>query len=238
MTTDPDKRHPKSDPHAANFRPGEPAVTRQSTVLPARAALLIIDVQYLCAVAGHGVYADAAKAESNRYFLDRVEHEVIPNIKTLQAVSRDLGSEVIFTVIESLTEDGRDRSLDHKLSGLHAAKGSREGRVLDSIKPVGDEIVIPKTSSGVFNSTSIDYLLRNLGIDYLVITGVVTSQCVDAAVRDAADRGYLVTLVEDACATYSPGEQESAIKVLAGYARIRTTREMVAEMRSKGPNTP
>ena len=52
--------------------------------------------------------------------------------------------------------------------------------------------MLPKTSSGVFNSTNIDYVLRNLGIRYLIVAGVVTDQCVDMAVRDAADRGYLV----------------------------------------------
>ena len=55
--------------------------------------------------------------------------------------------------------------------------------------------MLPKTSSGVFNSTNIDYVLQNLGIRYLIVAGVVTDQCVDMAVRDAADRGYLVSCV-------------------------------------------
>ena len=61
--------------------------------------------------------------------------------------------------------------------------------------------MIPKTSSNVFVSTNIDYVLRNLGTRYLVISGVVTDQCVEGAVRDACDLGYLVTLITDACAT-------------------------------------
>jgi hypothetical protein len=39
------------------------------------------------------------------------------------------------------------------------------------LPPVGDEILLPKTSSGVFNSTNIDYVLKNLGIRYLVVCG-------------------------------------------------------------------
>jgi nicotinamidase-related amidase len=60
--------------------------------------------------------------------------------------------EVLYTLIESLTKDGRDRSLDHKLSDIHIPKGHPDARVIDDIAPVEDEIVLPKTSSGVFNS--------------------------------------------------------------------------------------
>ena len=62
-----------------------------------------------------------------------------------------------------------------------------------------DEIVIPKTSSSLFNSTNIDYLLRNIGIEDLVVTGFLTDQCIDHTVKDAADRGYYVTCLTDAC---------------------------------------
>jgi hypothetical protein len=100
---------------------------------------------------------------------------------------------VIFTVIESLTPDGRDRSLDHKISRLHFPKGSWEAEVIPELAPVGDEIVIPKTASGIFNATNVEYVLRNLGIEYLVVYGIMTDQCIESTVRDAADRGFLVT---------------------------------------------
>src|SRR5690606_40202006 len=59
------------------------------------------------------------------------------------------------------------------------------------LTPRENEPVLPKTSSGLFNSTNADYVLRNLNTRFLVIAGIVTDQCVDMAVRDAADRGYL-----------------------------------------------
>ncbi len=68
------------------------------------------------------------------------------------------------------------------------------------MKPLENEIVLPKTASGVFNATAIDKILRNLGIENLVITGVVTDNYVENAVRDACDRGFAVILVEDGCA--------------------------------------
>jgi nicotinamidase-related amidase len=62
----------------------------------------------------------------------------------------------------------------------------------------GDEIVMPKTSSSVFNSTNIDYVLRNLNCRQLIICRVLTDQCVESAVRNACDLNYLVTLVPEA----------------------------------------
>ena len=115
----------------------------------------------------------------------------------------------MYTLIRNLTQDGRDRSLDYKITGFTVPPGSWDGEVIDAIKPGPDEMVIPKTSSNVFVSTNIDYLLRNLGTKYLVISGIVTDQCMESAVRDACDLGYLVTLVTDACATYSRERHET-----------------------------
>ena len=71
--------------------------------------------------------------------------------------------------------------------------------------------MLPKTSSNVFISTNIDYVLRNLGVRQLVIAGLVTDQCIESAVRDACDLGYLVTLVTDACAAYSQERHDNAL---------------------------
>ena len=139
--------------------------------------------------------------------------------------------EVIFTVIESLTRDGRDRSLDHKISGIQVPKGSPGAQVIAQVAPKSDEIVIPKTASGIFNSTNVDYVLRNLGIEYLVIYGIVTDQCVELAIRDAADRGFLVTRIEDCCAAYTPEDHAKSIGSMRGhYCRTRSTDEMIAEI--------
>ena len=100
----------------------------------------------------------------------------------------------------------------------------------DIVAPLADEIVIPKTSSSVFISTNIDYLLRNLRIRSLVIAGFLTDQCVDSAVRDACDLGYLVTLVTDACATHTQERHEASLHNNRGYCRQITTEELVAEV--------
>ncbi len=197
---------------------------RERAIVPARTALLSVDMQNL-------ELAPARLAEADPAYAARIQQVVIPAQQRMQAAARAAGIEVMFTVIESLTQDGRDRSLDHKISRLNAPKGSFDAQVIDAVAPVGDEIVIPKTSSGVFNSTNIDYVLRNLGVEYLVIYGVLTDQCVESAVRDAADRGFLVTMVEDACAAHTAEEHDASILAMGGhYARCRTAAQVIAEM--------
>ncbi|MGI9501388.1 MAG: isochorismatase family cysteine hydrolase, partial [Geminicoccaceae bacterium] len=155
---------------------------------------------------------------------------VIPNMQRLQRACRHAGIEVLYTTIESLTKDGRDRSLDYKITGFNVPKGSWDGRVIDQIAPGEDEIWLPKTSSSVFVSTHIDYILRNLGVKQLVISGLITDQCVESAIRDACDLGYLVTQVTDACTTYSQERHDNSIRTIKGYCRQVTTDALLTEI--------
>lgn len=204
--------------------------SRNVSIVPERAGLLVVDMQYYCAWRGEGELADPGPEFD--YYLERLESTVVPNIARLIAACREHGIEVLYTVIESLTLDGRDRSLDHKHSGIHVPKGSRLAQVIAPLAPRGDEIVVPKTSSGVFNSTNIEYVLRNLGIEYLMIAGVYSNQCVESAVRDAADRSFIVTMVEDCTATKKPEWHQACLVTCGGYARIRSTDQMIAEISS------
>src|SRR5688500_3699057 len=153
------------------------------------------------------------------YFDRQIREVVLPNLRRLIDAFHGAGGEVMYTVIENYTEDGRDRSLDYKLSNFFIAKGSWEAQVIAGVEAGDDEICLPKTSSGVFNSTIIEYLLRNMGIDTLVLAGFLTDQCVDHAVRDAADRGFYSVCVSDACATHTRERHEQALQAFSGYCR-------------------
>jgi len=208
-------------------------LSRDVEIEPAHAALLFIDVQNYTATEGGGEYAamDPAEREARYgWFFRTLRETAVPNMQRLQSACRRAGIEVLYTVIESLTQDGRDRSLDYKISGLDVPRGSWDAKVIDAIAPGPDEIVLPKTSSSVFISTNIDYVLRNLGVRYLMVAGGLTDQCVDSAVRDACDLGYLVTTVTDACATLTPERHDWSLRNNSGYCRQRTTAEMVAEI--------
>ena len=210
--------------------------TREIPLDPTASALLFIDVQNFSVRREGGEFRDVSDAElagTYGYYFDRLRDVAIPNMQRLQAAFRSAGIEVLYTTIESLTKDGRDRSLDYKITGFHVPKGSWDGKVIDEIAPADDEIVLPKSSSSVFVSTHIDYLLRNLGVRQLVISGLVTDQCVESAVRDACDLGYLVTLVSDACATYSQARHDGSLRTIKGYCRQVTTDAMIAEISAK-----
>jgi nicotinamidase-related amidase len=206
----------------------EPTLRRRDT------ALLTIDLQYGDAHREHGLLRrmhDRGDGAAVEYYARRLEESVVPNVRRLQEACRQAGIEVIHTKIESLTRDGRDRSLEHKHLGIHHPPGSKDAQILDEVSPQGDEIVITKTCGGAFNGTNIEYVLRNLGIQNLIVVGVVTSGCVEVAVRDAADRGFQVLLVEDATATWSDEMQRAAMRAMDEiYAKAVSTGEMLARL--------
>jgi len=209
------------------------SLTRDVPLDPDRSAVLFIDVQNFSAHRDGAEFKGLSEREvETRYgwYFAELDTRVIANMQRVQQAARAAGVEVLYTTIESLTLDGRDRSLDYKITGFHVPKGAWDGKVIDQIAPEGDEIVLPKSSSSVFISTHIDYLLRNLGVGQLVICGLVTDQCVESAIRDACDLGYLVTQVTDACLTYSQERHDNSLRTISGYCRQVTTDELVAEL--------
>jgi nicotinamidase-related amidase len=192
-------------------------------------ALLFVDLQEIFCRPG----LDPAHPDltADHYYFRRLRDTAIPNQVRLLDAARASGVPVLHTIIEALTRDGRDISLDHRLSNIFVPKGLPEGQPISELAPIENEIVLPKSSSGVFNSTAIDYVLRNMGVRYLVIAGVVTDQCVDMAVRDAADRGYMVSVAADACATYSQERHDGALRAFGGYGWITDTATIVGRFR-------
>jgi ureidoacrylate peracid hydrolase len=202
-------------------------LSREVPIDPAHAALLIIDVQNYCAHPNGAAWRDHASAA---YFFRTLREVVIPNLQRLQPACRRAQIEIVYAAVENMTRDGRDRSLDYKISGIDVPRGSWDGQVLDEIAPAEDEMIFRKTSSSVFISTNIDYVLRNLEVRSLIVAGMMTDQCIESAVRDACDLGYLVTLVTDACVTDSAERQEQSLIGIRGYCRQRTTEELAAEI--------
>lgn len=197
--------------------------------------LLCIDLQYLDAVEGFGVFRDPEKSgvpkEGRDYYFNQLKKTVIPNVKRLQDAFRECQLEVMHTRIQSLTQNGRDRSSGHKRLNLLAAPGSKEAEFIEAIAPVGDEVVVNKTASGVFSSTNFSYVLNNMGVNALFVCGVYTNECVETTVRAASDLGYFVTMVEDACTTVTPSLHHASIATLKDrYARVVTTDEALKDL--------
>ncbi len=209
------------------------SLSREVPLNPEQSALLLIDMQNFSCHRQGSEFKELSQNTFDQkysYFFNQLKTEVIPNIQKLQRAFRLKKMEVLYTTIESLTLDGRDRSLDYKITGFHVPKGSWDAKVIDELAIQGDEICLPKSSSSVFISTHLDYILRNLGMKQLVICGCLTDQCVESAIRDACDLGYLVTQITDACATYSPQRHDHSLQTIQGYCRQRTTQQLLTEL--------
>jgi len=205
-----------------------------------RAALLCIDMQYLDASRGHGVFENAEKSgvptEAQEFYFNQLQRVVLPNVRRLQECFRARELEVIHIRIQSLTRDGRDRSSGHKRLRLHAAPGSKEAEFLEEVAPQDDEIVLNKTTSGAFTSTTLAYVLSNMDIRTVYVTGVYTDECISTTVRDACDLGYFVTLVADGCATVTQERHDFTLGSLQDrYVRVADTAAILHEIGSRLP---
>jgi nicotinamidase-related amidase len=225
------------DPLGASYRE---TVTETPAVVESlergQTALLIVDLQYLDAAPGYGVFAHLPRGQIPRealefYYFDQLQRIILPNVRRLQEAFRANGLEVIHTRIQSLTRDGRDRGPQHKRLGLYAPPGSKEAEFLPEVAPQGDEIIINKTASGIFNATNMAYVLRNLRITGLFVAGVYTNECVSTTIRDACDLGFYTTLIKDGCTTVTPELQSATLRALKDrYARIMSTHEAIQEI--------
>ncbi|UJR08362.1 hypothetical protein I4U23_012633 [Adineta vaga] len=195
---------------------------RIKSIPASKTTILLVDVQ--------NSEIDNEHKDKLPWYYKQITKVCLPNMKRIIDIGRSLDMEIMYTTIESLTSNGRDRSLDHKLSNIFIPKDSYFGQVIDDVAPHDDDIWLKKTSSGVFNSTNIDYLLRNLQRNYLVIMGFLTDQCVDMAVRDAADKGYYVICIDDACATHTKQRHDNALNAFKGYCTILNTEQFIQKV--------
>lgn len=212
-----------------------------------RAALLIIDIQdYLSRPAEPSTnFSNYEEGNTDQYLFHKSLPSAIKNVEILLSSFRQVRQgkhvgtesgkpEIIFTYLEAVTEDCRDISMDYKLSGpklsVQLPTPTKPAIFLPNVSPMVNEIRIPKTSCSVFLSTNINYILKNLNVEQLVICGQVTNQCVESACRDAADLGYFVTVVHDACAAHSLQDHQLGLSNMKGFARILSTEQVVKEL--------
>ncbi|MGD9318198.1 MAG: isochorismatase family cysteine hydrolase, partial [Anaerolineae bacterium] len=194
------------------------------------AALVVVDMQLFDAHRDWGEGLTAKKLGVEQYFEEYFQQidSIIPRIQELLALFRQQEMEVIHIRVSEVTEDSRDVGRKQLVRGFVVPKGSREAEFLDELQPIADEIVINKSSSGVFPVTNLDRLLRNMGITTLIFTGTSTNGCVESAVRDAVDLGYDVVIVSDACAAGTVETHERALACLEGVlTRVLTTQEVL-----------
>jgi len=201
----------------------------------ARAALVIIDMQYATG-SRQGALGRRLKAQGSttaEYRFERVERFVVPNTRRLLEAWRAARQRVLFVTIGATLPDCSDAPAHMRklFVELENYAGSREHEILDELKPLPGEAVVNKTSNGAFATSGIDSVLRAWGCEQLYLVGVSTNMCVDTTAREAADRGYAVTLVEDACGTTLPALHEAAmINFQRLFGRVRSTEQVLEEL--------
>ena len=201
-----------------------------------RAALLILDLQPFTVERAVGLGRIAEErgiaTEFDEYY-EQVDY-ALGNTADLLAAFRSRGLSVFFTRLAA--SDGTPIASQAGYIGWLPLAGDPTGQVIPRLAPGPDEPVLRKTRFNPFASTSLEALLRERGVEYLVIAGVSASGAVYQTATDAADRGFGVLVVSDAC----PGDTYAIhdfcmTQLVGGLIRVRPTAavlEMLAGTRT------
>jgi nicotinamidase-related amidase len=194
------------------------------TLTDGGAALLVLDVHRFT-VARDAGYARLARdrgiARELAEYYEQVD-QMLPNLRHLIAGCRAHGLPVIFTRLVA----GGARAVTRQAltTGLWAPADSEEARFLPDLRPAPGDAVIDKTTTGAFAGTSLDSMLRGKRIHTVIVAGVQANGTVEQSAREAADRGYGVVVVSDACAAETWTIHGFVMTTLVGgLIRTRTT---------------
>ncbi len=212
---------------ALGSEPPGPSIPARPYPFPfdaARTALIVIDMQRdFLEPGGFGELLGNDVSELAR---------VVAPLQALLAAARDAGLTIVHT-----REGHRPDLADCPPSKL--ARGGGEltigsdgpkGRILvrgelghdigDELAPLPGEVVLDKPGKGAFYATDLELLLRNRGIERLIVTGVTTEVCVHTTVREANDRGFECLVPEDCVGSYFPEFHEVGLQMIAAQGGI------------------
>ncbi len=126
------------------------------------------------------------------------------------------------------------------LTIVHVRHNSEPGGTFNfRVKPLDNEKIFSKSDVNSFNGTGLHEFLQSKGTDILIICGMQTHMCVEAAVRAGSDLGYTCILIRDACATKdlkygdrvikSEDVHYSTLSTLRSYATVISTEEFLTK---------
>jgi ureidoacrylate peracid hydrolase len=178
---------------------------------PARSAVVVVDM-----------LNDFLEPEGAMPLLEG--RKLFEPINRLLAAARRRGSPVIWVCDE---HPEFDREFEKR--SVHCLQGSWGAEIVADLEVGPDEYRVPKRRYSGFYETDLDLRLRELGIEYLILTGVVTNICVRSTAHDAFFRGYQVIIPVECVAATSPREQESTLYDLdTHYATVAGLDEVLS----------
>jgi nicotinamidase-related amidase len=205
----------------------------------ARTALIVVDVQryFVHPEYPFGRWVASSTPGGIDAYYQRVRDLVVPNIQRLLEGARQRGLFIVFTEVGSLRPDGSDlpgwmrRHVAMSGAAVYPPFSDPSCRVDDSVAPRSGELILQKTTSGPLNSTKLDQTLRVLGIDTLIVTGVVTDVCVAQTAREFGDRDFNVIVVEDDCASTDDARHKAALETIAfTFGFVESTEQVLARL--------
>ena len=160
---------------------------------PKKTAMIVVDMQNDFVASGAAMETPAAR-------------QIVPQIAEALRVCRDVGIKIIYTA-HVHRRDGCDMGL---FDDLHPPIANRDAlvdgtpgvEIYADLAPTAGEHVIKKHRYSGFFGTDLDIILREWGVDTVIISGTTTENCCHATARDAMFRNYRVVFLSDATATY------------------------------------
>ncbi|MFC3227977.1 cysteine hydrolase family protein [Marinibaculum pumilum] len=169
---------------------------------PATTALLVVDmINDFCTPGGAMVLPGAER--------------LYPPQNTLIAAARDAGMPVV-QIIDSHRPGLRD-DREFRKRTPHAIEGSWGAQVVAELEQRPEDIRVLKRRYSAFYNTDLHLTLQDMGIDTVIVIGVVTNICVRSTVHDAFFHGYEVAVPEDCVAATGPREQISSLYDIATH---------------------
>jgi len=208
------------------------AQSQVSDIIPKKTALIVVDMQEYQVKKDYIAYKVFNKVTPGilDYFVEEVEKKATPNLRKLIDFCHDVGITVIYTKFSSFMPDGSDLPKSWKFLNQMAKNLLGEvafpyishpsSDIIEELKPDDRDFVLQKNTSGTFVSTRLDSFLRNMEIETVLVSGVVTNICVHSTAREATDYGFQVVIVEDCCAAWSPDIHQATLKsfgLIYGY---------------------
>jgi len=191
---------------------------------PKKTAVLIIDMQKYQVERDWPLFKAINELNPGilDYFVKEVEKKAVPNLQKFIKFCRDVKIPIIYTKYSSFMPDGSDlpkpiQDLNKLTKNFlkdpifpHISENASD--IIDELKPNSQtDWVLQKNTSGTFISTKLDNFLKNMGIETVLVTGVVTHFCVESTAREASDYGFHVYIVDDCCAGWSRELHENAL---------------------------
>ena len=104
--------------------------------------------------------------------------------------------------------------------GRILVRGEPGHDIIPELYPAAGEPVIDKPGKGAFYQTDLELMLKNRGIETLLVCGVTTEVCVNTTVREANDRGFRCIVLADCCASYFPEFHDMGLKMIKAQGGI------------------